>query len=148
MPQLVQGVVVVLPDQILQTPLVVRAQDPGRAASVRLGGQGALLTAPLQQPGDERDADSEEARDLALRALALVHRRYDSLPQVHRIGTHGRYLLIRCPLLPRSRPSIWIVSVRNPNVNRLKLRNSSRDQISGCLGQSEASPRAEVGALR
>src|SRR5271157_3557404 len=106
LPKLVQGVVVVIPDQILQAPLVVRAQDRGRAASVRLGGQRVLLTSPLQQPGDERDADSEEAGDLALRALALVHRRRDSLPQVHRIGTHGRYLLIRCRLLPRSCPSL------------------------------------------
>ncbi len=104
--QLVQGVVVVLPDQIFQAPQVVRAQHGGRAAPVRLRGQRILLTPPLQQPGDERDADSEEAGDLALRALVLIHGRRDPLPQVYRRGTHGRYLLIRCRLLPRSCPSM------------------------------------------
>src|SRR5271157_4251573 len=150
-PKLVQGVVVVLLDEMLQAPLVVRAQDRGRAASVRLGGQRVLLTSPLQQPGDERDADSEEAGDLALRALALVHRRRDSLPQVHRIGAHGRYLLIRCRLLPRSCPSISIVSVRNPNVNRLRpladpIRRQFRIEPTSLDATSlaAASPRGTV----
>ena len=75
---------------------------PPRAAR----GQRLLLTPPLLQPGDERDADSEEAGDLTLRALVLIHGRRDPLPQVYRRGTHGRYLLIRCRLLPRSCPSM------------------------------------------
>src|SRR5262249_8254945 len=85
-----QGVVVVLPDQVFEPPLVVRAQHRGRATPVRRGGQRARLTAPLQQPGDEGQADPEQLGDLALGALAVVPRRRDPLPDVHRLGARGR----------------------------------------------------------
>ena len=77
---------------------------------MRLGAQGAGFPSPLQEPGDERDTDAEQPGDPPLRPLAVVDRRGDPLAQVHRIGTHGCTLLIRCRLVPGTSPSTFIIS--------------------------------------
>ena len=89
------------------------SEHPGGPAAVRLGGQGAGLAPPTQEPGDERDTDAEQPSDLPLRPQAVVHRRGDPLAQVHRIGTHGCALLIRCRLVPDHK-SLYIHYIKLP----------------------------------
>src|SRR5271165_1226158 len=55
-----------------------------------LGAQGAGVPTPLEQSGDERDTDAESLGDLTLGAFALIDRRRNTLPEIHRIGSHGQ----------------------------------------------------------
>ena len=56
---MLQGGVGLLADQFVEALPVVRPQGRGRAAAVRLGGQRAGVAAPLEQAGDEGEADAE-----------------------------------------------------------------------------------------
>src|SRR5271166_1770093 len=88
--QLVQGGIGMLGDQHRQSYLFGETEDRPRPAAVGLGGQGAGVPTPLEQSGDERDTDAESLGDLTLGAFALIDRRRNTLPEIHRIGSHGQ----------------------------------------------------------
>ena len=88
--QLFQGGIGVLGDPHRQSYLFGETEDRPRPAAVGLGGQGAGVPTPLEESGDERDTDAKSLGDLTFGAFALIDRRRNTLPEIHRIGSHGQ----------------------------------------------------------
>jgi hypothetical protein len=91
-------------DQFVEPRLVVRSQDRGRGAAVRLGSQRPGVATPLEQAPDEREADAERRGDLTLGALAVIDGRRDPFSKVDGIGSHGSSLRLNDPVASQPSP--------------------------------------------
>ena len=84
-----------LGDPHLQSYLFGETEDRPRPAAVGLGGQGAGVPTPLEESGDERDTDAKSLGDLTVGAFALIDRRRNTLPEIHRMGPMVSLLLLQ-----------------------------------------------------
>jgi hypothetical protein len=89
LPQLLEGGIGLLANQLLESLQVVGPQRGGASAGRRFWIQRAGATMELRQADDEREAHEEALSDLAQRTLLTVDAVDNALSEILGIGDHG-----------------------------------------------------------